>query len=248
MDKSVQRKIVIGTSGATLIRGRLATLKIHGAEGAKRLRAQADYMRVMGPPFAKVRWLRATHYATPTLERLTGSVEHRLRIARKSLSVLWSNPADVSQDWQGAHARYVAQLCTLHRLPWLQANLYDMFFNMVVDNPGPVCATHGDATLDNMLHFATWIDPIPPSDKVPAFMAVDLGKLIQSARGYERVKYGSAWPEHHKDDTMVALAGISPVLKLVAWYWYRVHLLRLLRYANPRIRTFAMQELNALCL
>ena len=247
----IQRKIIIGTSGATLIRGRRATLKIHGAGSAAKLMEQAEYMRAIGPPFARVRGLRDGRYATPTLQPLQGPVADRLIAARHSLSLIWAKPATLPDDWQGAHWRYVAELCTLHRLPWLQTALYKQFFYVVVPWPGPVCATHGDATLDNMLmdgRLPAWIDPIPPSGKVPPFLAVDLGKLFQSARGYERAKYDSAWPEADAHDTLVALSGFAPVLKVVARYWYLVHLLRLLRYATPRIKNFAMEELNALCV
>lgn len=246
MEQGIQRKLILGTSGAIVLRGERATLKAHPGH-AGLLLAQAAYMREYGAPFARVLRIGAEGYATPTLRPLFGPMRDRLVMAVASLASLWSQPASVPATWAAEHWAYVTQLCTLHRLPWVQHTLYRVL-PRVLRNPGPVCVTHGDATLDNMLldehNRATWVDPIPPTPKVPAFLAVDIGKLLQSAYGYEHIKYGRRWPETTERDMHVVLRGLSAPVRFAAHYWYWVHMLRLLRYALPHVKAHYTTILN----
>ena len=63
----------------------------------------------------------------------------------------------------------------------------------------PMRDTHGDPTLENLLwrdrRVPVLVDPLPDAvlrGKMPPLRAVDLGKILQSALNYERVKRGEA--------------------------------------------------------
>lgn len=62
--------------------------------------------------------------------------------------------------------------------------------------------THGDPIIDNLMHRPlpehskstpqlVLIDPIPACPAIPDVLAVDVGRVIQSAVGYEAVRYGT---------------------------------------------------------
>jgi hypothetical protein len=108
------------------------------------------------------------------------------------------------------------------------------------------CLTHGDPTLDNMMwrdfgerfeeEQVVLIDPIPPTVEVPQLMAVDYGKVLQSALGYERIRYNdNAWPGADLDHAESLLDGLSFDEQRAAWYWCAVHFLRAVPY-SPNIR------------
>jgi hypothetical protein len=113
-----------------------------------------------------------------------------------------------------------------------------------------VVHTHGDPTVDNMMQRngqLVLIDPIPATEAIPALLAVDLGKMLQSARGYEQVKYGyhplgaclscerEIFRGEHDND--IALAE----------YFYAVHLLRLIPYQPEHLRPVFTQQLEEVC-
>lgn len=55
-----------------------------------------------------------------------------------------------------------------------------------------LCRTHGDPIIDNVMTRGAslvLIDPIPATQAIPDFLCVDVGRLLQSAVGYERARY-----------------------------------------------------------
>lgn len=114
-----------------------------------------------------------------------------------------------------------------------------------------VMHTHGDPTVDNMLQrrdgTLVMIDPIPASGHMPALLAVDLGKMLQSARGYEQVKYGyhplgarlscerEIFENEHDNDQQLAD------------YFHAVHLLRLIPYQPEHLRPVFINQLEEAC-
>lgn len=94
--------------------------------------------------------------------------------------------------------------------------------------------THGDPTFDNvMMRGSTGelvvIDPIPATPAVPDLRSVDLGKMLQSVMGFERIRYG----EEMFDPGTIELIG-SACSNDNEWaatrYWCSVHLLRAIPY------------------
>ncbi len=110
------------------------------------------------------------------------------------------------------------------------------------------CAIHGDATLDNLLmplgtrDFTRLMvtDPLAPDYRIPNDKAVDLGKMLQSAYGWEIIKTAAAGrPKEELDRTPTAeiqavLYDEDPEVAHRARVWCVIHLLRILPYAKGR--------------
>lgn len=59
--------------------------------------------------------------------------------------------------------------------------------------------THGDPILDNVMrrpgtNDIVIIDPIPPASAIPSYPYTDVGRFVQSAAGYEKIRYGGDFP------------------------------------------------------
>lgn len=89
---------------------------------------------------------------------------------------------------------------------------------------------HGDPTLANMMirkpGHVILIDPIRPRGKIPALREVDLGKMLQSAIGWEALVM--AWPVDGAIAEAVILEGEGITTVRKAWFWCAVHLMRIL--------------------
>lgn len=255
MDQSMESdvRIVHGTSGA-LIRVGNTVLKTHATEdGRKLLVRQAEYMQLHGAPFAEVLWSCDEGYSTERLDPLIQGVPLTQTIVYAGLSLqpLWCKPATLERQWKEEHWAYVAQLCHLHGLNDLQDKLWKSLYR--IDDNCAAVTTHGDATLDNVLvkkgtRLLRWIDPIPPRREIPPLWAVDLGKLLQSADGYEWIKYGpnSGWaaPSLAGNEHASILQRLPRHEVHAALYFRAVAYLRGLRYFDGAVLDFAYKELE----
>jgi len=218
----------------------------------ERLNEQAIYMSECGMPFVEVLgmahgryWLR--EYAPLRITNLPNV----LTTAKESLELLWDveNPRHIPVNWVTAHQSRLRELCKINGIESVLHTLL-LKFEEVVDNwyRLTVCgATHGDATLSNIVIDVAksrirWIDPIPPSLWLPAFKAIDLAKLLQSAHGWEHFLNNQPPPSYADD---VVLRNESPVDVMAARYFHMLCYLRILRYANekPRIYDYAINKL-----
>lgn len=110
---------------------------------------------------------------------------------------------------------------------------------------------HGDPTLDNVMYSGADIivtDPIPATAKMPALVAHDLGKMLQSVRGYEWVLAGRPVPDIAARNRMerLLLAGHTEADQQAARYFLIVHILRLLPYQDEALRPTFISWLNEL--
>jgi len=217
------------------------------------LNQQAMYMADCGPPFVEILgiahgryWMREYGIA------FNLDLEEAIRQAKDSLAALWctSEPRYIDRNWIGAHRRRVTELCEMNGVMNFRGRLSDMFEQNVVENESrlTVCkATHGDATLSNTVFHSDgtmrWIDPIPPSLWLPAFKAVDLGKLMQSSHGWEFVM-NNANPPPYCDNEV--LHDESVIDMLAAGYFHILCYLRILRYAEKGSlpHNYAMNRLH----
>jgi hypothetical protein len=233
--------LIHGTSGALIRIRKTYVVKEAKTEKCKQLLFdQAHYMQRHGAPFARVdtigersyvmQRLRPLQHGTP----LAGLLSH----ARDSLRPLWARPAVPASNWAVRLGQYIDALCRENGLDYLKPDLLSML-ERVAYRPGTVGSTHGDATLDNALRNAydelVWIDPIPYRENIPPLVGVDLGKLLQSAYGYERVKYGptSYWCEPYGVEEWPVLQGMSEDDVFSARFFHRLAYLRGLRYFAP---------------
>lgn len=219
------------------------------------LNAQAQYMAECGPPFVEILGMAHGRYWMKEYIGIlmTDDLSDILWEAKKSLKKLWTSqkPRYVDRNWRTAHMNRLSELFEINTLePRIGNAIYESFEKNVVENEHrlTVCgATHGDATLSNVVYSndreIRWIDPIPPSLWLPAFRAVDLGKLMQSSHGWEFVMNGFELPE--RCDSVV-LQDESVVDMMAAHYFHALCYLRILRYATRGdiAHNYAMGKLN----
>jgi hypothetical protein len=215
-----------------------------------RLNEQATYMADCGHPFVEVLGIAHGRYWLKQYNQLSISdLASQLRRAKKSLEPLWDpeNPRYVDSNWQNVHALRVRELCRMNGIESLSIPLLKKFDEIKdISHRLTVCsATHGDATLSNVVidnnEKMHWIDPIPPSLWLPAFKAVDLGKLLQSAHGWEHFINGRPPPPLCED---AVLENESAADVIAAQYFHALCYLRILRYAENNHREIYDYAIN----
>lgn len=99
------------------------------------------------------------------------------------------------------------------------------------------CLTHGDPTIENVMlrgqEQLVLIDPIPATPAVPDLLVVDVGKMLQSAVGWESVRYGKDF--RHSVDDIFRCITLDDHSWDAASYWCGVHLLRTLPYIDKSL-------------
>lgn len=181
-------------------------------------------------------WMPRFHPAIHSMSTFAIARDTYLR-----LSPLWAEPAEVELDLD-AHGYKVGKLVAKYR-PTLAVDM------AVARRKADLRSqrtglTHGDPTFDNMMvsgimHHLILIDPLPATPAVPDMPCVDIGKIMQSAIGYEAIRY-----PHPSEEF---LPPVDPnVFKLIcadesefraSLYWCAVHLLRAMPYMpTDRIR------------
>lgn len=97
------------------------------------------------------------------------------------------------------------------------------------------CLIHGDPTFDNCMQRQNGelviIDPIPSDQKIPGLVCVDVGKMLQSAAGYERIKFGRETHDFNLEKAVKLLSLTEPELS-ASLYFCAAHYVRLLPYQH----------------
>lgn len=96
----------------------------------------------------------------------------------------------------------------------------------------PAALAHGDATAENVMYRRGYgpvlIDPIPATLTVPDAPCVDVGKMLQSANGWEAAKYGTEAEAYSIADVRAAVK--DDLLFSAGQAWAVVHVIRALPY------------------
>lgn len=116
------------------------------------------------------------------------------------------------------------------------------------------CETHGDPTWANVMKNDSGeyrlIDPLPHRSEKPKLREVDLGKLLQSAIGWEEVLMSRQDFDISEVKIAKILHGENPETCEKAKFWLKVHLWRLLPFANknnrPDIAKKAQEAVHAI--
>lgn len=153
---------------------------------------------------------------------------------------VWSCPPEVPfTGVEPIEAKY-RYLCDSFDMP---ATTLDSIVQKIEWDRLRQCLTHGDPTFENVMFRETsyggdlvLADPIPASPAVPDLRAVDLGKMLQSALGWEYVRYRGRWPKLR--------AGTMDVLRYAedknewraAAFWAAIHILRAFPYVTDDVR------------
>lgn len=157
---------------------------------------------------------------------------------------VWSKPAVVGLDIEAHIAR------TSPLMKNVDGDTEDMlataFHSITWDLQVP-CLTHGDPIIDNLMmrgNDLVLIDPIPATPALPDLRCVDLGRLVQSAAGYEQVRYRLPGPD------IVPLGGLlesycdSAAEVKATLYFAAIHLMRSMMYVDP----FTVRMIRETCL
>lgn len=173
------------------------------------------------------------------------TTEHKFSDVMDALNVVWvsGNITPLTIDLV-AHQDKVLGLCERcdigrDTVSLLNDTMYDIAWHQL-----RAVLTHGDPTVDNLMYRGqtpVLIDPIPATTAVPDLECVDIGKVGQSAMGYEAARYGTGAPEVFEDFFITFMSGISNE-HLARRYWTAIHLLRALPYM-PEERKKNVREL-----
>lgn len=111
------------------------------------------------------------------------------------------------------------------------------------------CRTHGDSIIDNVLlrgEDVVITDPIRATPAIPDLRCVDIGRLIQSAVGYERVRYDLRGPAFLNYDAVREIVADYGNITYEEWvcsvYWACCHLLRSMHYVDDPVRKALVRE------
>lgn len=160
----------------------------------------------------------------------TESVLDMLRTANRLLrNFVWCQSMAASSEWQASLTRMLASFFRSDSLEIKRMIKY------LYHSGEPYEAIHGDPTLSNMLYRddgqLVITDPIW-SNKTAADQAVDIGKMLQSAIGWESVTLG--WEYDRLQAIKTVLFDETELARMRAWFWCMVHCVRLTPYAAER--------------
>lgn len=103
------------------------------------------------------------------------------------------------------------------------------------------CRIHGDPTVANLMRrpdgTLVLADPLPPGGKIPSMLEVDVGKMLQSALGWERalrLDQPPALGSRFSDLQFLHMLGKESRRR--AWLWCAIHLERAVPYLKARSR------------
>lgn len=260
--------VVRGRSGALLYVNPHVTVKtvpLHGPDGDRcRVVAQGAMMQDLNMTglFPFVYSVFDTGYAMETLLPITWRNEaHVLKVLHHAVcklnSILWQSARQPSSTFdclwvgQATHEDYVLSRCYTYARQHEDKLLHAMrMMRSIMPNLQPATFLHGDPTLANMMctkqaeHTLVITDPIPQDGRLAQIAAVDRGKLLQSAWGYEHV-IDASFPtiDRHEAESIV-LDGLDGTEEYAARYFLFVHILRLLPYHPADMRPTFVQWLD----
>lgn len=233
--------MALGRSGA-----QFSVRKYAGGDGrqAKRLRAQYMWLKKMADidEFTNVFFCDDVGYSMELLERnpVTGVAKNLLWIGETLQKNVWNDGMRRS-SWQPGQT-----LCWLESRTGVPDWLLDLCEEIEVEEAASdVCNVHGDPTVANILwrdssKQRVLSDPVPDifdEGKALPTRAFDLGKMLQSAWGYEDVAAGVS-NEFVKNEIAVDVVrsfARTPEEWQRARFWWAAHLVLLQKYHNKRV-------------
>lgn len=173
---------------------------------------------------------------------------HLMRVRRLLAGVIWHRRPFSEQHrlWYDKIVSYCIDVLEEHGFPEEGIKDFLRIWNLQTYHTEE-CAIHGDPTLDNVLvrpvsaparDPLVLTDPLPPDDRIPNDRAVDLGKLLQSALGWESVRRGKGWPTDTRHRVKVVLDGEDYKTACRSWFWCLIHFIRILPYARGDEMTY----------
>ena len=200
--------------------------------------AQAEYMQVLGDKVCpKVHWIRKGGGEAYGMELLSPAPQNDATLLRMKYLLqehVWTRSYtmyEYTTTWQQNLSGWAADTFGLDMLRPAINSLISKGLTLYWRMSSTCVRTHGDPTLSNALctrEGALRIgDPIAPASKVPPFREVDMGKLLQSACGWDAplraLNIGELWTSRILDNE-------DENFKCKSIFWCGIHLLRAIPY------------------
>lgn len=227
-----------------------------GKTTGDRIMAQGSWLtRHQSPAVPKVFQVYARSYV---MERLVvppfWALDHMAIIHMTQVQLggyVWSRPAEVEFIGTGATEAKYRHLCaSFGMMDTVEA--LDNLVRKIEWNRLKRCLTHGDPTFENVMFRDTEFggdlviaDPIPASPAVPDLRCVDLGKMLQSALGWEQIRYGGKWPKLRADTMDVLRYAEDANERRAVAFWAAVHILRAFPYVTDDVRAKLKERVDA---
>jgi hypothetical protein len=233
-----------GLSGAILTQGPSRTMWKY----CKDSHAQASVCKYLYPVTPFVYFQHDDKYVMELLQepRLSSSKDVELilgQIVQLLFKMVWCLPPIYRQcggdNWMNWRVQ-LRHFCNLHGCE-IEAHL-SKFFTSAFDDM--VFMVHGDPTLANVLMRdagnIVLCDPIPLSPKIPAHWCVDVGKVLQSAIGWERAIMGLEYDRRQCVASVLDVMGVNPMEQARCWFWCAIHCIRIIPYARRHAHSEAL--------
>lgn len=157
-----------------------------------------------------------------------------LRVRGCLMGMVWTkSPFTVAGLWRTNCANWIK----LSNVDWLPppGSVYSS------DDEARRCLTHGDPTLANVMqrpqkmvgfYQICLIDATPPRPGISELREVDVGKLLQSAAGWEHALDPKHWikSSEHQIDNLLEME--SSLMRMKALYWAAFHCARITKRAT----------------
>lgn len=232
---------MLGFSGARITNLHVIVKECDGAY------KQAEWCKTLGQDVCpKILSVSDNYYI---MERLFDPPEFPTLLEIKGIlrDKVWNRPFYAGLFWRMNFLTWAQEKNHLELIP---------VFEGLYPDGGAVegCLIHGDCTLANVMLNEVGdirlIDPLRPEGKMPPLREVDMGKLLQSAIGWEDLlRYGTPldiggiWKSKLLDDE-------DTPMTVKCLFWLQVQLLRILPYAEknnrPEVTAALMEAVNAL--
>ena len=227
-----------GLSGAEIVENNRATVTKRGGIVEKTIEQGRWIQEHASLALPVVFELTGDGYVMERLDHINYSEVNASDVVRLLREHVWSRPAETPASEETAkllHAKVLKNLTTagLHEdTELLDAALFaarEAASSALSYRPA---LSHGDATAENVMYRRGYgpvlIDPIPATLIVPDSPCVDVGKMLQSANGWEAAKYGTDAEAYSIKD--VRLAVNDSLLFSAGQAWAVVHVIRALPY------------------
>jgi hypothetical protein len=235
-----------GSSGATFITGDGGIVYKHGI-GNDRVRQQGDWlMRHGGKSMPKVYVIgrddgdpEEDFYGMEPLTGLPITLVDPWKIIQGAARILesevWTQGANADFD-EEQHKKRVAPLFRF--VDDETRRILARAVSRIDWSAQTPCLTHGDPIIDNVMlrgDDVVLIDPIPATPAIPDIRCVDIGRLLQSASGYERIRYGIHELETVPYDWVLNRFDLNASEYDASLYFGAIHLLRSMVYVDTSI-------------
>jgi hypothetical protein len=229
-----------GLSGAVVVENNKATVTKQGGIVEKTIEQGRWIMENSTPAFPLVFELTSDGYVMERLDHMSPTEVRAVDVVSLLRRYVWGSPATqpATQETRKLLRNKVTrnlESSGLHlSTAYVDAALTAAERAYEAALSAQPALSHGDATAENVMYRRGFgpvlIDPIPATLAVPDSPCVDVGKMLQSAYGWEEAKYMREWRAYSTKDVEHAVADSD--LFVAGQAWAVVHVIRAIPYVK----------------